>query len=388
MNEIMQSHATMLSNLTATEAVVLKATCPEEVFGQLAGDQAIALRRVYHRVIGPVHPDKFHEAAARARAEILVGKLAGWRVKAEEKIAAGTYGHNKLHEPPRAKREPQTIKTPKRTYTVTDLIAQGDLADLYHCSYVEDGQESHAVFKIAQSAADNDVLENEQKVLLGMYPLAQKPELLYRFLPKPFESFLLKGERGVGNRRVNVLQLARDHVSVADVMAAYPSGLDFQHVAWIFNRGLEVLWYVHRHHKTVHGAVLPPHMLVHPERHGIKLVDWCYAVPTGGFIGAISKKYRSFYPPEVLKKERATPQTDIYMLAKCMVALLGGDLATHKLPPLVPRAIESFLKGCLIESASKRPDDAGALREEFDDVLALVVGPRQYHGPLAMPNKT
>jgi hypothetical protein len=379
----------MLRDLEATEAVVLKARCPEEVFGPLAGDKAVALRRVYHRVIGTVHPDKFpSEPAARARAQTLVGQLAEWRVRAEEKITAGTYGDNKRHEPAQGVREPQTIKAPKHTYVVTERFAQGDLADLYHCSYVENGTDNHAVFKIAQSAADNDLLENEQKVLLGMYPLSQKPELMYRFLPKPYESFVLKGERGVGNRRVNVLQLARDYVSLAEVRDAYPSGLDFRHAAWVFNRGLEVLWYVHKHHKTVHGAVLPTHLLVHPDRHGGKIVDWCYAVPEGGFIGAISKEYRSFYAPEVLKKERATSQTDIYMLAKCMVALLGGDLATHTLPPAVPKPIGAFLQGCLIESASQRPDDAGALREEFDEVLARVVGPRHYHGPLVMPAKT
>jgi len=379
----------MLSDIMATEAVVQKATCPEDVFGQLAGDKAIALRKVYHRVIGTVHPDKYaNEPAERGRAQVLVGKLAEWRVKAEEKITAGTYGDNKPHEPPRAAREPQTIKTPRHTYVVTEQFAQGDLADLYHCSYAEGGTDNHAVFKIAQSAADNDLLENEQKVLMEMYPLGQKPELMYRFLPKPYESFLLKGERGVGNRRVNVLQLARDYVSVSEVMAAYRSGLDYRHVAWIFNRGLEVIWYVHKHHKLVHGAVLPPHLLVHPERHGGKLVDWCYAVPVGGFVGAVSKEYRSYYAPEVLKKERATPQTDIYMLAKCMVALLGGDIATHKLPSSVPRPIETFLGSCLIGAASRRPDDAGALREEFDELLARLVGPRHYHGPLAMPVKT
>ena len=386
----------MLTDLEATERVLKKARCPEDVFGRLAGSDAgamhVSLRQSYHRVVGVVHPDKYAgQPDAVARAQLLIGKLAEWRKTAEAKIEAGTYGDNKPHEvePPKPAPSPQIIRTPKRQYIVTDLVAQGDLADLYRCAYTEGGRETHAIFKIAQSAADNDFLDNEHRVLAAMYPQAQEPEKFYRFLPKPLDSFLLRGDRSA-NRRVNVLQLVDEYVSLAEVMRAYPSGIDYRDAAWMFNRGLETLWFVHSQKNVVHGAVLPTHLLVHPVRHGAKLVDWCYAVGdwknAQDHVKALSKAYRAYYPPEVLQKKAATPQTDIYMLAKCAVALLGGDVATGKVPDTVPKLVRAFLSGCLIELPSKRPDDAGQLREEFEELLTRLVGERQ-HRPLVMPAK-
>ena len=387
----------MLTDLTVTEAVIAKARCPEDVFGQLSGDDPAklleALRHSYRQVIGAVHPDKYTgQPDAISRAQALVGNLTEWRTRAEAKINAKTYGDNKPHEPkaPEPVAGPQIIQTPKRKYIVTERMAQGDLADLYRCSYTEGANEHAAVFKIAQSAADNDLLDNEQRTLGVMYPPAQPEERLYRYLPKLLDSFLLRPERGA-NRRVNVLQLADGYVPLADVMKAYPSGLDYRDAAWIFNRGLEGLWFVHEKKKVVHGAILPTHMLVHPVGHGGKLVDWCYAVrdwkTSKDHVKAISKAYRVYYPPEIMAKKPVTPQTDIYMLAKCMVALLGGDVASNQVPDAVPKLMKGFLMSCLIEGQAKRPDDAGALREEFDELLRRLVGERQYRGPLAMPAK-
>ncbi len=386
----------MLTDLVATETVLKKARCPEDVFGQLGGADPArvleALRHSYRQVIGAVHPDKYTgQPDAISRAQALVGQLTEWRTKAEEKIHAKTYGDNKPHEPKRVDppASPQIIETPKRKYIVTDRLAQGDLADLYRCAYTQDGKEHQAVFKIAQSAADNDLLDSEHKTLSAMYPPAQPEEKFYRYLPKLLDSFLLRAS-GV-NRRVNVLGLADGYVPVSEVMTVYPSGLDYRDAAWIFNRALEGLWFVHHEKKVVHGAILPPHLLVHPVGHGGKLVDWCYAVrdwkTSGDRVRAISKAYRGYYPPEIAAKRPVTPQTDIYMLAKCMVALLGGDVTTNQMPDAVPKPVKGFLTSCLIETQAKRPNDAGQLREEFEELLRRLVGERQYRGPLVMPTK-
>ncbi len=388
----------MLTDLVATEAVLKKARCPEDVFGQLSGGEPAkvleALRHSYRQVVRTVHPDKYTgQPDAISRAQALVGKLTEWRTKAEEKIHAKTYGDNKPHEPKPVEPPlgPQIIQTPKRKYIVTERLAQGDLADLYRCAYTQDGKEHQAVFKIAQSAADNDLLDNEQKALSAIYPAAQPEEEFYRYLPKLLDSFLLRADHGGVTRRVNVLQLADGYVPLSDVMTAYPSGLDYRDAAWIFNRGLEGLWYVHHEKKVIHGAILPTHVLVHPIGHGGKIVDWCYAIrdwkTSKDHVKAMSKAYRGYYPPEVMAKKPVTPQTDIYMLAKCIVALLGGDVATNQMPDAVPKLVKGFLTSCLIEAQAKRPDDAGQLKVEFDDLLHRLVGARQWRGPLAMPAK-
>jgi len=281
----------------------------------------------------------------------------------------------------------QIIQTPKRKYVVTDLYAEGDLADVYRCTYEEDGKENQAAFKIASSAGDNDFMENEARVLLAMYPKKQVEQRFYRYLPKPLDSFSLRAGRGAV-RRVNVIQLADGHVPLSAVMAAYPKGIDYRDAVWMFKRCLAGLWYVHRQKLVVHGAVIPPHLLIHPTGHGCKIVDWCYAVQDWpakkNHVKAISKAYRAYYAPEIFKKNPPTPQTDLYMLGKTIVALLGGDVATGRMPDAVPKPVRTFISSLVIENQSKRPDDAGKLHEEFDALLESVVGKPKYR-PLAMP---
>jgi len=384
----------VLSDLKAVEAVLLRARCPEDVFLTIAGarpaDKLAALKKIYHQMVLVVHPDKYdgqHEELQLA-AEVF-GKLTDWKKKAEEKIASGSYGDNKPHEPApaKARMDAQIIQTPKRKYVVTDLYAEGDLADVYRCTYEEDGKENQAAFKIASAAGDNDFMENEARVLLAMYPKKQVEQRFYRYLPKPLDSFSLRAGRGAV-RRVNVIQLADGHVPLSAVMAAYPKGIDYRDAVWMFKRCLAGLWYVHRQKLVVHGAVIPPHLLIHPTGHGCKIVDWCYAVQDWpakkNHVKAISKAYRAYYAPEIFKKNPPTPQTDLYMLGKTIVALLGGDVATGRMPDAVPKPVRTFISSLVIENQSKRPDDAGKLHEEFDALLESVVGKPKYR-PLAIP---
>ena len=47
----------------------------------------------------------------------------------------------------------------------------------------------------------------------------------------------------------------------------------------MWRRLLTALGWAHRA-RLVHGAVFPEHVLIHPELHGLVLVDWCYATAT------------------------------------------------------------------------------------------------------------
>ena len=390
----------MLSDLRAFETVLARAACPEDVFGA-AADLA-TLKKSFHRIAVVVHPDKYATDAATSRlAQELFSKLVVWMNSAEHKMERGTYGNRAPHEPPpppKPKAAPQIVETPKRRYVVQGLLAQGDVADVYACTYVDKGRSGEgdlpAAFKIAQSPADNDLMENESRALQAMYPPAQKEERFYRYLPKPIDSFLLKSGSGAA-RRVNVMQFAEGYVSLAEVMAAYPRGLDYRDVVWGFKRSLAALWYVHRQKLIAHGAIIPPHILVHPTGHGAKIVDWCYAVrdwPSGkGHVKAISKAWKAYYAPEILAKKPPTPAADLYMLAKIVVKLLGGEIAMGSpavlIPDAVPKPIRLFLASMLLENPLRRPDDGGKLHEEFDELLLKLVGKPKYR-PLVMPARS
>lgn len=385
----------MLSDLQAVQAAFSKAISPEDVFGKLDGktlaERKHALNVSYRKLAGMVHPD--HNAAdktSHALATDLFRELTDWKTKAEQKLDGGLYGDYKPHvaaPPPPSPVSPQIIKTAKRTYVVQDLITSGDLADIYSCTYSDKSGDVRCAFKVVQSAGDNDLIENESKVLRAMYPEKQAEEKFYRYLPKLYDTFLLKTP-GSANRRVNVLQHADGYVTLADVIRAYPKGLDYRDVVWMFKRVLAAMWFVHHEKKVVHGALIPPHIMIHPTGHGAKIVDWSYAVADwpskAGRVKAISKAYKSFYPAEILEKKPVTPQTDVYMIGKCAVALLGGDLATNQIPDTVPKPIRAFMSGLLLGAQHRRPDDTGKLHEEFDKLLLKLVGKPKYR-PLAMP---
>lgn len=386
----------MLSDLEAVERAILPAKVPETIFGVLVGDNAARLKlldHLYKNLIRNIHPDKFHGDPAQPRANHVFMMLTVWKAEAARKIAAGTYGDNKPAPPPPDPIpviEPQVIKTAKREYEVSRLITQGDLADLYACTYKEGKKEFNALFKLAQSPADNDLMENESRVLTAMYPSSQKEEKFFRYLPKPIDSFMLRGATRT-NRRANVMQYASGYVTFADIIKAYPKGLNYKDVVWMFKRLLAGLGFAHNKHQVIHGAVIPTHVLVHPTEHGAKIIDWCYAVPEWkkgtGRIKALSSPYKSFYAPEVLAKKAPTPQTDLYMAAKCAVALLGGNIHTNQMPDEVPRPIQAFLGSCLLTAQNKRPDDAWKLHEDFDELLLRLVGKPRYR-PLTMPATT
>ena len=139
---------------------------------------------------------------------------------------------------------------------------------------------------------------------------------------------------------------------------------------------------------VVHGAVLPTHVLIHPEKHGLVLVDWSYAVrepeTSGERVKVASAEYEQWYPPEVKSKEIPSPALDIYMGAECMVYLLGGNPVTGNLPNSVPKAIRAFFRGCTPLGPKQRPSDAWGLQEEFDDLLERLWGRRRFR-PFAMP---
>jgi hypothetical protein len=377
------------SNLEIIAMWLAEAKAPEEVFGKLANVDELHV--VYRRLVKQTHPDVYPAATddiKKIAAETFY-RLNIWRDAAAVKLTDGTYGDGKAHAPvapPAPTAAPVTVTVGKVTYTTGPILFDGDIATLYAVNAIGHASPftETAIFKVARSAADNDLMEAESKALRLLVPKLGTCLAEDRLLPQLIDTFMLKGKGAA--RRVNVLTRHDDHYAMTEVKAAYPAGLDFRDWAWMFNRALQVLGFVHRK-GLVHGAVLPPHILVHPVSHGIKLVDWSYSVMAPQHIKARVAAFRDYYPPEVAAKGKATPGLDIYMLAKCSVYLLGGDPALGVVPASVPSAIRSFLQGCMLVAPTRRPQDAWVLHTEFNELLERLVGPKKYR-TFAMPERT
>ena len=261
----------------------------------------------------------------------------------------------------------------RHRYTPLTLLASGDVADLHLATTAEDTTSAILyLLKIARDPKGNARLDNERKTLSHL--LGAAGSTTYRnYLPTLVDSFSAMGRL---SQRVNVFRWQPGLFTLEQVHEEHPA-LDGRHLAWIFKRLLSILGFCHRQNR-VHGAVLPCHVLVQPAGHCLQLAGWSNSVAPGQSI-AIPTRYGDWYPIEAHQDRRVGPTGDMFLAARCLVYLAGGDPRTNELPESVPASIRRFLQTCLLESPSMRPDDAWQLLEEFDDLLKGLYGPPTFH---------
>jgi hypothetical protein len=240
------------------------------------------------------------------------------------------------------------------------LAASGDIASVIR---VPGG-----LLKLARDPADGDLIGREAAALRW---LAANGDPAYL----PYVPVLLGTRRyadpvtGI-TRRGNVLAGLSGFVTLEAVLRRFPGGLDPRDVAWIWRRALVALGFAHRS-GLVHGAALPPHLLIHPNEHGLCLIDWCYSCrgPNPATLPALLARYRHWYSRDVGPGYQPGPDLDIYLATKSLLALIREP---------VPGPLAAFAAGCTLATRSQRPDDAWELLREFDDLIERLWGPRRF----------
>ncbi|WP_119729577.1 lipopolysaccharide kinase InaA family protein [Thermomonospora amylolytica] len=325
-----------------------KARTPHDLFG---GDPDEAAR-IYRRMARLMHPDATGGRTTHDFARL----TALWR---------GYTGADAA-----------TVTTRRHSYRLGRRIAEGDLANIYEAHHDGDRE---VVVKMPRDPADGDLIEREAVALRQLPKDGQRRFLPY--VPRLVETFRHRDPANGVQRRTNVLERLDGFHSLAEVRAAHPDGLDPRDAAWMWRRLLVALGFAHRA-GVLHGAVLPDHVLIHPELHGLVLVDWCYSVPgchaatdPSGRVPAMVDRYADWYPEEVPGRRPASPATDIFMATRCM---------THLMADKAPRALRLFAKGCTLSAQNRRPSDAWRLLAELDEVLERLYGPRRFR-PFHMP---
>jgi hypothetical protein len=300
--------------------------------GELFGDEAP--NREYRRLARLTHPDLVAPADRADATAAFIRLTALWRSRGRV-----------------------TIRTRRAEYRLGPVAYRGDLANLYDTGT--------ALVKVAREPVHNDLLAREAQALRTLASRADPRYLPY--VPRLVESFRHR-EEGTGvERRVNVVGTTTGGLrSLVDVREAYPDGLDPRDAAWMVRRLLVALGLAHRA-GLVHGAVVPDHVLIQPEEHGLVLVDWCYASEPGQPVPAPLDRYRDWYPVEAATA--AGPETDIAMAAHCMEYLMAER---------IPAPLRAFADGCRLARPRQRPDDAWRLLAELDEVLGRLYGPRTF----------
>jgi hypothetical protein len=343
-----------------------RATGPQDVFGPLGADAQAALKRCYRELVTIAHPD--HNPDRVAEANDAFTRLRDWYAVAQHQVERGVYGAV----------QQISATTKLHHYIGYEPPLQGDLCDLFPAEV--DGE--RVLLKVARLPRNNDLLAAEAQTLRRI-DRALAGQLVRAHFPTLVEHFLLPDAAGV-RRHTNVLRAESGFVSLAEVLWAYPRGIPAPDAAWMFNRLLTALGITHSQ-GLVHGAVTLAHVLIRPADHNGMLVDWCYSVPVGEALKALSPPYVADYPPEVAAKQPATPATDLYMAARCLVRLLGGDGDAQSLPAGVPKAIRALLRGCLLAAPQRRANDAWQLFDDFHEILGRLYGPPVFR-PFQMPS--
>lgn len=311
------------------------------------------LKADYRRLANLCHPDRYAPGPDQQRAQQLFQRLQEFYAQALARI------------------DGCLIQSPQREYVVQEPLGCGDLADVYLAHAA--GQ--RYVLKVCRPSGGEALLTSEFRALQA---LARRSETLsYRhYLPTPVESFMTT--HAGAPARVNVFLHQTGFQSLESIRRRYAAGLEAQHLAWLFKRLLVVAGLAHECGR-VHGGILPPHVLVHAEGHGLQLVDWTQSVGMGRRLSVIPTVYQAWYPPEVLNREPATAATDIYLAAQCLLYAAGGDPVTNRWPDAIPAVMQAFLKTCLYPSPRMRPPNAWRLHDELDALLDRLFGRPRFH---------
>ncbi len=134
--------------------------------------------------------------------------------------------------------------------------------------------------------------------------------------------------------------------------------LDPENVAWITQRLLNGLLYLHQH-GVVHGDLKPKNVIVQPHKHLAVLVDFGLAAirPTGK---TAAKGYTElFSAPEMVDGKPPIPETDLYSLGKTMLYCLTGSydgVSALKVPASTPDPMCKFVKRLIVRDPLSRPN--------------------------------
>lgn len=149
--------------------------------------------------------------------------------------------------------------------------------------------------------------------------------------------------------------------------------LDAEHVAWITERVLNAMNYIHRH-GVVHGDLKPQNIIVQPEKHMAVLVDFGLSMvkPTSKHE---SKGYTPYFaPPEEIAGRPLIPESDYYSLGMTMIyALAGGSeyVERKQVPASVPNELCAFIKQMIARDVNARP------QYDKDDLCDIIVDIRK-----------
>jgi hypothetical protein len=248
-------------------------------------------------------------------------------------------------------------------YLILDEITKGEVSTLYRA--IKGGK--LFALKVANPGREG-MIAKEASVLTTL--LDDCDPRLVPYLPE-FHETLVHDDQWV-----NVFTYLEDFYSLKQVLARYPGGIGAKDMAWMFRRLLVVLGFAYDQ-QFVHGAIVPDHVMIHPEMHGLVLVDWCYSTMDDLDSAHRSLEYEDWYPPK-----SDGHALDLNLAARTMLYVTAGDPVRSTIPPHMPREFRPFFNA-LTMPAARPVSHPWEVQRHFDDLLERLFGPRKFR-PFSM----
>lgn len=305
-------------------------------------------------------------------------------VQLDEQVVSAARFHDALRQwsAPDEARAAGWIAIGDDHWTPIRLIAHGEIADVQLVERARWPTE-RALLKVLRDENDRPMLDQEWAALHALQASqARGADAIAPRLPQP----IARGEVRTGHRagaHAHVLRFAHgfEHTFEA-VHAAFPRGVDPHAGVWMWRRLLETLAFVHAS-GFVHGAVLPQHLLIERNEHGLRLVGFGCAAREGEPLAAVVSRYERLYPERMLANALLSPEHDIEMSARCIAYVLGGSDGSvpERLPERVPGPLRDVLQRV---GRGEFSGGAWELRELLGTVGRELFGAPSFH-PVIMP---
>lgn len=270
-------------------------------------------------------------------------------------------------------------------WSIDRLLSTGETCDVYSGRRARWPTEL-VVLKVARKKQDASILEHEWDVLKVLKKSeAPGTETFSALLPQPVRHGLSTGGSFIG-QPVNIFRWAGGFYHTAgDVINTYPQGIPPRASIWIWRRTLEILSFIHASNMA-HGAIVPSHLLIQENDHGVRLIGFSRAGRNGEILRAAMPRDEQFYPVSSQMERKLSNQLDIVMSARCIIALLGGNPVDGSIPDSVPELLANTIR----RTAMAKSDDADcqnawALHEELGRMANKVFGPPKFI-PIIMPH--
>lgn len=319
-------------------------------------------------------------------ARSVVCSYCGTTVRLDESSVSAAIFHKAflVWNSPESYRIPSWISIGDSHWAIDKCIAHGDTSDVYIGKRARWPTEL-VILKILRDSQNVNLFDNEWNALQVLRQSeAPGADTFTMLIPEP----IIHGDITVGSfagRRVSIFRWESGfHHTFNEVIQAYPQGIPPRASIWIWRRLLEVLSFIHAS-GMAHGAVLPSHLLIQENEHGVRLVGYSFAGRLGNNLRTIPHGYESFYPQPTRFASKLTAQLDLVMSARCMVAVLGGNPTTASLPTTVPAQLAGIVQRiALSKPAGTVSEGAWTIREELGEIAKEVFGPSQFI-PIVMP---